>query len=203
METNNGTILWTFLPAQKSYTDASIFPVTKASSFEEGWMQARKTETHSSKEERHPLFAKHQNLGHVFWTKSRISKHHCLLPWFKCFSSSASCLALLYLLRLSEQKKKRGITVPNKYLTSRQALSSWPVCTCHNLRSAAPLQQPMTQLSRGVTDSSNCSECYWHQQSIKGNTDLHICISAFKQRKLEFQLPSLQMYICNAVQNGC
>lgn len=100
-------------------------------------------------------------------------------------------------------KKKRGITVPNKYLTSRQALSSWPVCTCHNLRSAAPLQQPMTQLSRGVTDSSNCSECYWHQQSIKGNTDLHICISAFKQRKLEFQLPSLQMYICNAVQNGC
>lgn len=109
METNNGTILWTFLPAQKSYTDASIFPVTKASSFEEGWMQARKTETHSSKEDRHPLFAKHQNLGHVFWTKSRISKHHCLLPWFKCFSSSASCLALLYLLRLSEQKKKEAL----------------------------------------------------------------------------------------------
>lgn len=25
----------------------------------------------------------------------------------------------------------------------------------------------------------------------------------FKQRKPEFQLPSLQMYICNAVQNGC
>lgn len=52
--------------SKKSYTDASIFPVTKASSFEEGWMQARKTETHSSQEERHPLFAKHQNLGHVF-----------------------------------------------------------------------------------------------------------------------------------------
>lgn len=38
--------------------------------------------------------------------KKKCTKHNCLLPWFKCFSSSASCLALLYLLRLSEQKKR-------------------------------------------------------------------------------------------------
>lgn len=43
--------------SKKFYTNSSIFPVTKASSFERGWMQVRKTETHSSQEECHPLFA--------------------------------------------------------------------------------------------------------------------------------------------------
>lgn len=108
MERNNWKISWTFLPTQKFYPDAFIAPVTKVPSLEGGWWEARKTETYSSHEECHLLFAKHLNMEHVLWTepKTKCTKHNCLLPWFKCFSSSASCLALLYLLRLSEQKKR-------------------------------------------------------------------------------------------------
>ena len=47
------------------YPDASIAPVTKVPSFEGGWLKARKTETYSSQEECHALFAKHQNMEHV------------------------------------------------------------------------------------------------------------------------------------------
>lgn len=50
------------------------------------------------------------------------------LPWFKCFSSSASCFALLYLLRLPEQSTacefRMRISLQNKLLTCRD-LSCW------------------------------------------------------------------------------
>lgn len=191
-------------PLKTFYPDSSIFPVTKVHIFEEGRLQERKTETYSSQEECHPFFPKHQNTGCVLRTKSK--KNPSTTAFYLGSNVSPHLpLAWPYCTYCACQDKKKSVTVQNKYLTLRQAQSSrpaetWAVCTCHDLCSAVPLQQPMTQhtlTSRVRLLSPNCSKCYWPQQSSKGNANLfasrHLknetkpCISATFPSKVYLQ----------------
>lgn len=126
-----------------------------------------------------------------FTTQAKTPKPQGLLPWFKCFSSSASCLALLYLLRLPGQSTASECRV-------RISLCSKLSCPdLQRLELLAPATA-MTQHTTRAAGSSHSPACSWHQLSIKGSTNLFVS-QRLKKRKKKFVLQPLflQTYFCN------
>lgn len=80
----------------------SIFPVIRVNKFQSNIFARGETRNWFASRGMQSLISQAPEHEPCFTTQTKTPKQQGLLPWFKCFSSSASCFALLYLLRLSE-----------------------------------------------------------------------------------------------------
>lgn len=137
------------------YPDTSIFPVIEVHGFEGGCLQEWKTETYSSQRNVIPYFPSIRTQD-MFYQPNQKIQASLPLPWFKCFSSSASCLALLYLLRLSKQNKRALQFRISIFETSSVFLTCWDLSCLHlpwPVLGSSPATA-LTQHTPGVGDSA-------------------------------------------------